>query len=300
MAGQPFEYPDITQGQSPCPNNWPPGIQNANTGAGQHSDGNPGTAYFSPGVPSERPAPQGGSSQTGSDSGSSRKREGRRETSRSRHVSGDARRSTSASRYNSYSSDEDDLPEERETRKRTRRNSRRSSTDLSRDARKPVMSGDGCIGFVADDRLQGGSLENLASEPPQSDPYVPQQTSFISTSKASPDYVNINIVSESQDARSVGVVRSAVGGGEKKYNEKTVSQRAEPVFIDNHEGYSAGPSLDQEAEPHPSVPRTYEQSFVYSDQIYAARDPYYVSDVQLPAKADKFEEDKNDISSSTG
>lgn len=58
--------------------------------------------------PGERPAPQGSSSHQSSDSGSSRRREGRRENSRTRHVSGgDSRRSASASRYNSYSSDEE-------------------------------------------------------------------------------------------------------------------------------------------------------------------------------------------------
>lgn len=60
--------------------------------------------------PGERPAPQGSSSHQSSDSGSSRRREGRRENSRTRHVSGgDSRRSASASRYNSYSSDEEDV-----------------------------------------------------------------------------------------------------------------------------------------------------------------------------------------------
>uniref|UniRef100_A0A0P4VZF0 PH domain-containing protein n=1 Tax=Scylla olivacea TaxID=85551 RepID=A0A0P4VZF0_SCYOL len=112
LAGQSFEYTSslgTSQGQAPCQNNWTPGIQNANTGHMQHGDSNPGGMYFPPGMPSERPAPQGGSSQTGSDSGSSKRREGRRDASRTRHMSGDARRSTSASRYNSYSSDEDDV-----------------------------------------------------------------------------------------------------------------------------------------------------------------------------------------------
>ncbi|XP_045129278.1 uncharacterized protein LOC123515007 isoform X8 [Portunus trituberculatus] len=305
VAGQSFEYTGnlgTSQGQAPCQNNWTPGIQNANTGHMQHGDSNLGGMYFPPGMPSERPAPQGGSSQTGSDSGSSKKREGRREASRTRHVSGDARRSTSASRYNSYSSDEDDLLEERETRKRTRRNSRRSSADLSRDSRRLVMTADTCKSYADDDRLQG-SPGNFASDHPQADPYVPQQTSFINTSKSSPDYVNINIVSESQEGRTTGIVRSATVSVENKYGEKAVSQRAEPVFIENHEGYDEVQRFDQlpqEADQHLSVPRTCEQSFVYSDQIYAARDPYYVSDVQLPAKADKFEEDKSDISPSTG
>lgn len=65
-----------------------------------------------PGLPGERPAPQGGSSHPGSDSGGGgsggKRRDGRRENSRTRHISGgDSRRSTSASRYNSYSSDEE-------------------------------------------------------------------------------------------------------------------------------------------------------------------------------------------------
>ena len=195
-----------------------------------------------------------------------------------------------------------DLLEERETRKRTRKNSRRSSTDLSRDSRKFVMPADSCKGCVDDDRLLG-SLENFAGEHPQTDQHVPQQTSFICTSKSSPDYVNINVVSESQEGRTISIMRSAMGGVENKYVEKTVSQRAEPVFIENHEGYDEVQRFDQlpeEATQHFSVPRTCEQSYVYSDQIYAARDPYYVSDVQLPAKADRFEEDKSDISLSTG
>lgn len=112
LAGQSFEYTGslgTSQGQTPCQNNWTPGIQNVNTGHMQHGDSNAVGMYFPPGMSIERPAPQGGSSQTGSDSGSSKRREGRRETSRTRHMSGDARRSTSASRYNSYSSDEDDV-----------------------------------------------------------------------------------------------------------------------------------------------------------------------------------------------
>ena len=109
-TGQSFEYSGSigsSQEQTPCQNNWAPGIQNANTGPMQHRDSSPSGLYLSPGMPNERPPPQGGSSQTGSDSGSSKKREGRRDTSRTRHMSGDVRRSTSASRYNSYSSDED-------------------------------------------------------------------------------------------------------------------------------------------------------------------------------------------------
>lgn len=112
LAGQSFGYSGsmgVSPSQTPVQNNWAPGNHSANTGAVQFSGSNPGGLYLSPGVPSERPAPQGGSCPTGSDSGSSKKRDGRRETSRTRHVSGDARRSTSASRYNSYSSDEEDV-----------------------------------------------------------------------------------------------------------------------------------------------------------------------------------------------
>ena len=68
----------------------------------------------------ERPAPQGSSGDTGgtynsgcmstlssSSEKNSKRREGRKEASRTRHVSGnESRRSVSASRYNSYSSDE--------------------------------------------------------------------------------------------------------------------------------------------------------------------------------------------------
>ncbi|XP_050711566.1 uncharacterized protein LOC126995740 isoform X6 [Eriocheir sinensis] len=305
LAGQSFGYSGsmgVSPSQTPVQNNWAPGNHSANTGAVQFSGSNPGGLYLSPGVPSERPAPQGGSCPTGSDSGSSKKRDGRRETSRTRHVSGDARRSTSASRYNSYSSDEEDLLEERETRKRTRRNSRRSSTDLSRESRKLVMPADGCKSFVDDDRLQG-SPGNFASEQSHANQYVPEETSFISTSKSSPDYVNINVVSESQEGRTSNMIRNTTGSVENKISERTVSQRAEPVFIENHEGYDEVKRFDQQsqdAQQHLSVSRTCEQSFVYSDQIYAARDPYYVSDVQLPAMNDKFEEDRSDISSSTG
>lgn len=110
LAGQTFGYSGsmgVSPSQTPVQNNWAPGNHSANTGAVQFSGASPGGLYLSPGVPTERPAPQGGSCPTGSDSGSSKKRDGRRETSRTRHVSGDARRSTSASRYNSYSSDEE-------------------------------------------------------------------------------------------------------------------------------------------------------------------------------------------------
>lgn len=110
LAGQTLGYPGSVGGspsQTPVQNNWVPGNHSANPGVVQFSGSTPGGPYLSPGVPSERPAPQGGSCPTGSDSGSSKKRDGRRESSRTRHVSGDARRSTSASRYNSYSSDEE-------------------------------------------------------------------------------------------------------------------------------------------------------------------------------------------------
>ncbi|KAK7081765.1 hypothetical protein SK128_016479, partial [Halocaridina rubra] len=246
-------------------------------------------------IPSERPPPQGGSSQPGSDSGgSSKRREGRREASRTRHISGgDTRRATSSSRYNSYSSDEEDLLEERETRKRNRRSSRRSSADLIRDGRRQ--------GFVADGRgpawIEGHSgLEKRDDvhgdiiKESIIDPYAPQ----IILPASSPDYVNINIVSESREGKHFGTIRDA--NGKDVCNERTSSQRAEPVFVGNHDEYD---ELKKHRGQHSEIgqsynsSRAYEQNCVYNDRYYATRDPYYVSDVQLPAVHDNFDKDNS-------
>ncbi|KAK4289172.1 hypothetical protein Pmani_037846 [Petrolisthes manimaculis] len=281
--------------------------------------GPPGLSPSSTGLPGERPAPQGGSSHPGSDSGGggsggggsgsgSKRREGRRENSRTRHMSGgESRRSTSASRYNSYSSDEDDLMEERETRKKSRRSSRRSSADLTRDSRRMMSAVEGSRGWDCDQPHDIHPDVPTNNVPPceyslDNHHYLPQQIPPLTDlPKVSPDYVNINVVSESRGERgsAVNVPPGHINTPEVNnlYSERTVSQRAEPVFIEKHEGYDEvrrfDPSQSEEDKPA-SVTRNCEQSFVYSDQIYATRDPYYVSDVQLPAMNDcKFEEEKS-------
>ncbi|XP_069978136.1 uncharacterized protein [Penaeus vannamei] len=253
--------------------------------------------------PGERPAPQGSSSHQSSDSGSSRRREGRRENSRTRHVSGgDSRRSASASRYNSYSSDEEDLLEERETRKRTRRNSRRSSAELSRDGRRAGTTPEGRYPAWPEKRSPedmdvSRDFRDENRNELMSDSFVQQPMHATPTS--SPDYVNINVVSESCDPKYSNKFRgkSNASDVENICSERTVSQRAEPVFIEQHEGYDEVRRFEPqhlENEQNPNASRNFEQSYVYSDRFYATRDPYYVSDVQMPAINDhRFDDDKN-------
>ena len=92
-----------------------PGPPNAQSLSSPHNQSYPNSL-------DERPVPQGSSGEgvsgsyhnttnssigSGTAEKSSKRREGRREASRTRHVSGsDSRRPTSTSRYNSYSSDE--------------------------------------------------------------------------------------------------------------------------------------------------------------------------------------------------
>ncbi|XP_069946457.1 uncharacterized protein [Cherax quadricarinatus] len=283
---------------------WVPGNHTSNKEPLNYGSVNQGGLSAPIGVASERPAPQGGSSHQGSDSSSTKRREGRRENSRTRHVSGgDSRRSTSASRYNSYSSDEDDLLEERETRKRTRRNSRRSSADLSRDGKRVGIGLDG-RGRDTEDRHEdsrGFSRDNMNENPV--DHYVPHQISPPDITTSSPDYVNINIVNDAHEGKHISASRGSanVADVENVYNERTVSQRAEPVFIEKHERYDEvrkqHEPRQQEAEQKFCASRKYEQSYVYSDQFYATRDPYYVSDVQMPAmNENKFEDIKSNNS----
>ncbi|XP_071539505.1 uncharacterized protein [Panulirus ornatus] len=302
VAGISHGYPPSTitgQAQGPANPSWVPGNLHANQGPMNYGAVNQGVLCPSSAIPGERPAPQGGSSHQGSDSGSSKRREGRRENSRTRHVSGgDSRRSTSASRYNSYSSDEEDLLEERETRKRTRRNSRRSSADLSRDNRR--------IGSAPESRgRESEERPDIARDYPRTyvneypnEQCVPEHIPPADTPTSSPDYVNINIVNESREGKHFSTPRGTtnVGDAENLYNERTVNQRAEPVFIEMHEGYDEVRVYEpwhNEAEKSLAVSRNCEQSYVYSDQFYATRDPYYVSDVQMPAINDKFEEERN-------
>lgn len=119
------------------------------------------------------------------------------------------------------------------------------------------------------------------------------------TPTSSPDYVNINIVNESREGKHFSTPRGTtnVADVENLYNERTMSQRAEPVFIEMHEGYDEVEIYEpwhNDAEKSLSVSRNCEQSYVYNDQFYATRDPYYVSDVQMPAISDsKFEEERN-------
>ncbi|XP_066938047.1 uncharacterized protein [Macrobrachium rosenbergii] len=279
---------------------WMPGDHSnyrasANAGSALQSHPNQTPDYPSSRIPNERPAPQGGSSQPGSDSGgSSKRREGRREASRTRHVSGgDSRRSTSASRYNSYSSDEEDLLGERETRKRTRRSFRRSSVELTREGRRSAYlsesKGSSWIEGYDPSQEKNEVPRGDCTEEHQRDLYAPQKVP-----SSSPDYVNINIVSEVRENK----LREANNGApsENSYNERTLSQRAEPVFIENHDGYDEVKRFDlqhNKTEQPLSAPRNFEQSYVYNDHYYATRDPYYVSDVQLPAVNDKYEDEKS-------
>ncbi|XP_069195157.1 uncharacterized protein [Procambarus clarkii] len=279
---------------------WVPGNLPKNQGPMNYGSMNLGGLSSPCGMLNERPAPQGGASHQGSDSSSTKRREGRRESSRTRHISGgDSRRSTSASRYNSYSSDEDDLLEERETRKRTRRNSRRSSADLSRDSRRIGSAPEGW-GRDNEERPEDSSdfpRDDMTENP--ADHYGSQQIPLPDITTSSPDYVNINIVNEAREGKHFSTPRGTTNivDVENMYNERTVSQRAVPVFIEKHEGFDEVRKYEprqQEAEKQLGVSRKYEQSYVYSDQFYATRDPYYVSDVQMPAVNDnKFEEEKS-------
>ncbi|XP_042236724.1 uncharacterized protein LOC121875969 isoform X2 [Homarus americanus] len=303
MAGMPHGYPaSAVPGHPQGPSNqtdWVTCNHPTNQGPMNYGSVNQGAISPASAMLIERPAPQGGSSHPGSDSSSNKRREGRRENSRTRHVSGgDPRRSTSASRYNSYSSDEDDMLEERETRKRTRRNSRRSSADLSRDGRRigSALEGRGCDPEERSEDFRESSRDNVSEN--NSDHYVPQQLPATDTTMSCPDYVNINIVNEVREGKHFSTPRGTtnISDVENLYNERTVSQRAEPVFIEKHEEYDEVRKYELrqlETEKPLSVSRKNEQSYVYSDQFYATRDPYYVSDVQMPAMNDtKFEEEK--------
>ncbi|XP_068221414.1 uncharacterized protein [Palaemon carinicauda] len=275
---------------------WMPGEHSNYRASALQSHPSQSPDYPSSRIPNERPAPQGGSSQPGSDSGgSSKRREGRREASRTRHISGgDSRRSTSASRYNSYSSDEEDLLGERETRKRTRRSSRRSSVELTtregrRTAHLSETKGSSWVEGYDPSQEINEVPKGDSNEDHQRDLYAPQKLQ-----SSSPDYVNINVVSEVRENRLRDANNSAPT--ENSLNERTLSQRAEPVFIENHDGYEEIKRFDHQQnkiEQPLSAPRNFEQNFVYNDRYYATRDPYYVSDVQLPAVSDKYEEEKS-------
>ncbi|CAL4059867.1 unnamed protein product, partial [Meganyctiphanes norvegica] len=271
-----------------------------------HGPISPSGSYNTPG---ERPTPQGGSySQTpsgtdnsgsGNSGTSSRRKEGRRESSRTRHISGgdSHRRSTSASRYsNALSSDEEDLAEERETRKKTRRNSRRSSNDGSNAQRR---SGSAPENNRADYRATMGSerqeeQDNMsrASEP-HSDALtnlrdtLPNVSAHTAAGPSSPDYVNIKY-----DNQHGNHSPSDNGSNEHIYNERTMSQRAEPVFIENNEIHKME-NKQYESEQTMHVNRNYEQNYVYSDRYYATRDPYYVADVQMPSLTDNFDSEQS-------
>ncbi|XP_076055602.1 uncharacterized protein LOC143033881 isoform X3 [Oratosquilla oratoria] len=368
----PFGRPYTSQGH-----HLPPETRGLHQQSGPQIQGH--TESFGQNIPSQRPIPQGGPANTkhhgtspssstsagtgggaGGDSSGGKRREGRREgSSRSRHMSGgEGRRSASLPRYRTYSSDEEDVQDGRETRKRVRRNSRRSheggkrssrgeggshSSSSSGPSRTPVHSEDhasyvdsqgqpvtwqnmttlpgsespqsgrrellsenaaptsnGCVTPI-DQSYDGKNNTNNNECPSSATPeatYInttidsrqsyehqymnnratpsicPTTTSVASNSPSvvapqlttpgpsSPDYVNINHISR----------------GRRGAN----SQCVEPVYKAEPEQANGDRYAPENSEPLVGSP----QSLVCSPTLYAARDPFYVSDVQLPSKSE--------------
>ena len=95
----------------------------------------------------------------------------------------------------------------------------------------------------------------------------------------SPDYVNINLAHE-----RLNYSDQTIGDN----SEKSVHQRAEPVFIENHDGFDEIKKIipSDSEKVFDSAKINSDQKLVCNDSFYATRDPYYVSDVQMPAAND--------------
>lgn len=145
-----------------------------------------------------------------------------------------------------------DIIEERNTRRKTRRNSRRNNSE-QKENRKQVSNSS---------KLKNNSPSKISAvenTKKSNDKTVNSDTSH--------DYVNINSLNDSEQNLREASPTSCV----KESSTYAGNQRAVPVFIEDH------CDLTPENENKKSV---------YSDKFYASRDPYYVSDVQMPASTE--------------